>query len=128
MRPIQFRGFRKDGDGWVYGHLSEDDSCDPIIIIHSGNTFYTYEVHPESIGQYTGLDDKDKRQIFEYDIVWAEQYNPQVYIIKFIEGGFCLYNNERDIPIDINHFFPSVGCMIEKIGNTFEHKHLLEAK
>ena len=64
MRTIKFRGLRVDGKGWVCGHYYDDEIQSFII---SG--INTYEVIPESVGQFTGLIDIQGKEIYEGDYV-----------------------------------------------------------
>ena len=71
MREILFRGkcneTCKYNGQWIEGFYGEDDGK-PIIVRSTGPGF-GYFCEPDSIGQYTGLTDKDDRKIFEGDIV-----------------------------------------------------------
>ena len=126
-RTIKFRGMAEGKNGfnfvrrWVYGSLLWW-AGDHQIWTEDGSNFV---VIPETVGQFTGLYDKNGTEIYEGDIVRSENHLPKDYSVEFIEGGFCCNGNGLCIPIDINHFYPSVGCEIEVIGNIHDNKELL---
>ena len=72
MREILFRGKRKDNKEWVEGFYFENfETCYIMSTKYQENlmTKFIFEVIPETVGQYTGKEDKNGVKIFKDDIV-----------------------------------------------------------
>ncbi|HCW3194937.1 TPA: hypothetical protein OXD26_001781 [Listeria monocytogenes] len=123
MREIEFRGQNINGH-WAHGNLAIikeklDRAEIGAYISNSAGAPFAYQVRPETVGQYTGLKDKNGKKIFEGDVGWDE-HNECYGVVKFEEGKF-LYVWENLV-----EDLWEVADNIEVIGNIHENPELLE--
>ena len=132
MREILFRGKRADSDEWVEGFLWKKKYDTSIIFIScfpdKDDNEEIYIVCPRSVGQYTGLTDKNGDKIFEGDIVsgacfWLERMKNGV--VAFRDGSFGLiwYRGEVE---QFNPFTSMCNIEYEVIGNIHDNPELME--
>lgn len=143
MREIEFRGKISYSEHWAYGDLIHCDMLSKAGIIKAPYIYDCYQekwqIDTETVGQYTGLKDKNGTKIFEGDIVLFEGWDKRIVIfgrIGYDSGkgatGFVFeqishssydkkegfYECDRNIDDD----------EIEVIGNKWDNPELLEDK
>lgn len=97
MREILFRGKRKDNGEWVEGGYYREDYTDYVYITF-WNSFGlgfmdSCQADPETVGQYTGMNDKNGKRIFEGDICRVGDF---LYKVEFKHSSwwFTILSNE----------------------------------
>ena len=88
MREILFRGKRLDNGEWAYGFFVKMFGAYHIIDKDDENT--AYEVTKETVGQYTGLKDKNGNLIFEGDLIDPFDDEIDKMVVKCHHGQFLL--------------------------------------
>lgn len=123
MREILFRGKRLDNGEWVLGDLHHRGR-EVVITSYYTKTYAT--VDPATVGQFTGLDDKNGRRIFEGDLCLCDRhindsFDKTVFEISFdpLRG----YYGESNLG---NEFDADSFEMCEVIGNIHDNPELLE--
>lgn len=150
MREILFRGkYSKKSPDWIEGSFHRDEDADICEIAYR---YYKKEnetkvgiwvygvVVPETVGQYTGLTDKNGKKIFEGDIVKCTDTNVGCTFTAVVLFGNpnCEYNwgfqlmrvsgatANTDILLWVD--MEETGAFIEVIGNIYDNPELIESE
>ncbi len=147
MREILFRGKRTDGRGWVEGYLIRIENYCCILELDCqdyGSIYLDWEIGwidgqaipviPETVGQYTGLKDKNGKNIFEGDIV-KTKFGRLCVVVWFSSPSFTGFDLSAVQTADnvVGTYAPTPYDMwssecLEIIGNIHDDPELMEAK
>lgn len=139
-RTIKFRGKRLDNGEWVYGSLLLWSDGDATILQNNdgnNNAVWKREVDPSTVGQYTGLKDKNGKEIYEGDIMFLSDRgsHKEEVIVEHGLYGWTFYNPKTaTFYSDGSHTY----CAVENyrfmfgtgvcIGNIHDNPELLNTK
>lgn len=143
VRPIIFRAKRKDNGDWVEGDFVSNKYILQGYRVERGFVvpYNTFEVIPETVGQYTGLTDKNGKKIFEGDIVHLTdvRYDNEWKAVvvfgnpygEYSWGWNFLYIGEKPkVATDILLWaeMDDVEVYCEIIGNIYDNPELLKGE
>lgn len=123
MREILFRGKYVSNGDWIYGVPVSNGYITCIFkLIDELSELKGFEVKPKTVGQYTGLTDKNGVKIFEGDVVhciggeFAQGYHEidKNIVVKDITDGICVYLGEVET--------------MESVGNIYDNPELLKGE
>ena len=137
MREILFRGKREDCGEWTEGYLFKQWNRTFLLWGMTGDIPNMTEVIPETVGQYTGLRDKNGKKIFEGDIVrLTDEHNEMEWTAVVVFGnpngdynwGWQLnaieeFDGNKDILLWVD--MEESGAYCEIIGNIHDNPELL---
>ena len=127
MRTIKFRGQKTTNGVWVYGSLVYSNEIQTAIYFQTGSGLvksmeWVY-VNPETVGQFTGLYDKNEKEIYEGDILKVQGLGEKIEV-RFVRGVFAfLWNGGLDdeAPIDA-----PTQEWAEVVGNIHDNPKLIK--
>ena len=129
MREIKFRGKRLDNGEWVYGDLHIRT---PFPHIHSEIDYGRVNIDPHTIGQYTGLRDKNGKEIYEGDVItqyWGLPHyrNGEYYECNARRGQVLFDKSGCFVLLSESHLYHlfGVGLTQEVQGNIHDNPELL---
>ena len=129
MRTIKFRGKTKQGE-WVIGYYVGKSSLDEVAILPPPNVNYDigyindsecYYCIADTLGQFTGLYDKNGKEIYEGDIL---DFNGLTVEVRFVRGVFAFLANgdlDEELCGDCR-----TDLFAKVIGNVYENPDILK--
>jgi len=133
-REIKFRGFSILCKKWMYGYIWIVPGVN-LHYIRTGkidvkdSSIEKYEVYSESIGQFTGLKDKNGKEVYEGDIVKEQRkrFKDKYFAVKWNNdiGSYIFEPLDKSL---ISYPCFNIGTVkgLEVIGNIYENPELLE--
>lgn len=121
MREILFRGKNKLTGYWCEGFLVKTGDH---LRISTKDDMISFGVIPETVGQYTGLKDKNGTRIFEGDIIENHDFNAEdggYGVIEYDDGAFEINGNGISATFHENYW----GKQCEVVGNIYDNPELL---
>lgn len=136
MREILFRGKRLDNGEWIEGYFMPRPNETKTYIVAFGDCVW-YEVDHSTVGQHTGLKDKNGTRIFEGDIIKTKKFGRQipgtnrtnfngydVFVVIYGEGRYEIDNPRRNfICAGVNGRYE---CGV--IGNIHDNPELMKGR
>ena len=142
-----FRGKRVDNGEWVVGHYAQESNhtCfnpktnhfifKDVFLDWNLGGLEQYEIIPETVGQCTGLKDKDSKLIFEGDIIecysyyediWGFSYTAECYgVIVWNTNNYCWNIKTNDELMPFNDYEWDISMVV---GNIHDNPELLEVE
>jgi hypothetical protein len=132
MREIKFRGY-SDATGWVYGGIAFGSGY-ATLITRLDSEGGDVEVAPDTVGQYIGLLDKNRREIYEGDILELSGFigqsdPPEKFIVEYDDGiASFIYEDKPRGKSRCRFGISIMECNLIVIGTIHDNPELVEAK
>ena len=125
MREIKFRGKDRKTGKWFFGNLFDKDT--------KGNTHIcttrkgSLDVIPETVGQYTGLKDRNGKEIYEGDVIecWSEGVKARGVVTHRIDGTWIMYPAWQNAKMWYLMPDEDGNTSVEIIGNIHDNPELI---
>lgn len=132
MRKIEFRGFDYENGVWRYGSLIQYPNGECVIVrFDTDGKELSYDVDPETVGQYTGMRDRHGVGVYEGDVVVYHRYPKDYLTIVFERGTFGVGIRKGSIKassplVNYAEVKKNGFILLDVIGNIHDNKDLLK--
>jgi uncharacterized phage protein (TIGR01671 family) len=124
MRKIKFRGKDKVSNTWLYGNLEipllNQNTSRCYIVGYSYGQYQKHEVDPKTVGQFTGLQDGNGKDIYEGDILSHEKFGTVKVVFQL--GKFDCVDNLNCSVKDLANIYDWTTIL----GNIYENLELIK--
>lgn len=128
MREILFRGKEERENGeWIEGFYERYNKTHRIVveyIVNGACISVPHFVAPETVGQYTGIKDKNGVKIFEGDVVDILTENEEIGVVCWDEAGFII--NADGFVLDFQNHLG--GSDVSVVGNIYDNPDYLKRR
>lgn len=123
MREIKFRGFNRKNGVWLYGFYLQNRGAHFVCPdeFADGKSWDDYEIDPKTRGEYTDMVDRNKREIYEGDILY-DHYSNNRFRVYFTSASFDV----EGILEAVYRSLSDVASDSEVIGNIYDNPELLK--
>lgn len=129
MRPLKFKRYFKhvsNGDIYVqtWGRVDDKHQTSDDLLMFKGPALIPgFNILADC--QFTGLHDKNGKEIYEGNVVQMDSFSPSNMEVRFDNGGFCLSTPDNPYMTDIHYVHHAGRKQATIIGNIYENPDLI---
>lgn len=126
-----YRGKRLDNGAFVEGDLFYHNGAPYIMLSTDDNYGFDWvEVHPDTVGEFTGLTDRNGKDIYEGDIVNIDGKYTRYVVYSGEHTAFCamryIDKQQSEFTGTLGDGYGNYKRQYEVVGNIYDNPELLE--
>lgn len=133
MRQIKFRGKRIDNGEWIEGYYGESfreisSDIKTSYIVEMNRRPKGHDIQKNTLGQFTGLTDKNGKEVFEGDICNCNYgyTSDKIGVVYYEDGCFYVDDKHPSGNMPLKTLVKNEGNRIEVIGSIHDNPELLK--